>query len=610
MIAPDRFAGVVRLILPVALIAATPALADPVNNNRANATAVGVPATISGTTVAATLDAPVSGSCGFAANSPDVWYLVGPAATADGIKVSTCGGASFDTVLQAFVAEPGNTLGAQVACNDDDPSCGTPSSITWGMTVGQSYYIRVSPYSNGGTGTFTLSTQVVAPPPPASAGPDVTVGECWDIANYGTQLINGQTIRGFAVGTNSWNIGDRPVAWYSGTTRHPVIGQHMYRLKDGKFEQIGMSWLKHGFASTNSPDFGDCQQPPDGGSQLGVNCADLYDSGLNGSRSFLGPRFDVNPITGAFTANWQTLVGPAPGGADVATRRLQVLNSDWNNAGAQYWVDTQYVTADDAQWNNGRNNVSARKLSVTSANSAGFSGLTIQRSTALEAWPTVDPTVLVSTVDFHELTQTAVDPLGGPSQIKNAMGRFLVASKVTENAGGTWNYEYAIMNINSHRAASAFSVRTPLAAAVTAQGFHAPFYHSGDRIDNTPWTNTASDGVVRFATNTSFPATMTLPGTTTVVATVPNYVHWGTLYNVRFTASVPPTVGRAQLTLGRPAADATGYQGTSLAVTNVRVPSVCVADTGSQGGIAGADGTLDNNDFIAFIDGFFNANLL
>ncbi|HYD02395.1 MAG TPA: YncE family protein [Phycisphaerales bacterium] len=33
--------------------------------------------------------------------------------------------------------------------------------------------------------------------------------------------------------------------------------------------------------------------------------------------------------------------------------------------------------------------------------------------------------------------------------------------------------------------------------------------------------------------------------------------------------------------------------------------STCPADVGSQGGVAGADGALDNNDFIAFIDYFF-----
>jgi hypothetical protein len=39
-------------------------------------------------------------------------------------------------------------------------------------------------------------------------------------------------------------------------------------------------------------------------------------------------------------------------------------------------------------------------------------------------------------------------------------------------------------------------------------------------------------------------------------------------------------------------------------------PPVCAADLGAQGGVAGHDGSLDNNDFVVFIDYFFNQNAL
>ena len=42
--------------------------------------------------------------------------------------------------------------------------------------------------------------------------------------------------------------------------------------------------------------------------------------------------------------------------------------------------------------------------------------------------------------------------------------------------------------------------------------------------------------------------------------------------------------------------------------TTAPVTPPCPADLGQQGGIPGADGALDNNDFVAFIDGFFGQN--
>jgi hypothetical protein len=134
-----------------------------------------------------------------------------------------------------------------------------------------------------------------------SVGPDVTVIYLPSVQNYGA--VSG--VRAYAVGTTSCNVGTTPVAWCnnnggcgSGANRlededHPAIAQNLYRLKDGRFEQIGMSWLKHGFVSTNSTDgaCGSCQGPPLGGDQLGVGCTDAYGASLNGSRP-MGQRGD------------------------------------------------------------------------------------------------------------------------------------------------------------------------------------------------------------------------------------------------------------------------------------------------------------------------------
>ena len=81
-------------------------------------------------------------------------------------EMSTCGaaGTSYDTVL--YVRDPG-CAGADLACNDDTPGCGTASNtyhgsrLTIGVTAGRTYVIVVDGY-NGRNGTFTLS---LVPPP-------------------------------------------------------------------------------------------------------------------------------------------------------------------------------------------------------------------------------------------------------------------------------------------------------------------------------------------------------------------------------------------------------------------------------------------------------------
>src|SRR3954467_3021457 len=90
------------------------------------------------------------------------------------------------------------------------------------------------------------------------------------------------------------------------THDHPVIAQNLFRLKNGPGGVIGMSWLKHGFFSTNQVSGAcsgiggqTCRTPPAGSAQLGIGCTAAYSSSLNGSQP-LGPRSQVNGTTGIF----------------------------------------------------------------------------------------------------------------------------------------------------------------------------------------------------------------------------------------------------------------------------------------------------------------------
>ncbi len=340
-------------------------------------------------------------------------------------------------------------------------------------------------------------------------GPDVIVGDLPATSNWGA--VGG--IRAYSVGTTSCNIGDTNLDWISGNNRHPVIGQNLYRLKDGRFEMIGQSWLKHGFfALSGSLCFNDCQGTS--GSQLGVHCSDPYSSGLNGSRGGLGPKYQVNATNGDFT-----YPPTQPSSNSTIGRRLQVQETDVNpalNSGASYFVEGHYVTPDDATSGNGLNNASYREAVVTGGSfNLSLTGTTVRELAAINAWPVHDP-------------PTGSDLMIADKQDIPSDGRFTIVSKATELGGGMWHYEYAVHNLNSHRSARSFSIPLPSGANVTNVGFHDVDYHSGEPFDGTDWAvNIASDSITwstdTFATNANA-----------------NALRWGTMYNFRFDCDCPP----------------------------------------------------------------------
>jgi len=359
----------------------------------------------------------------------------------------------------------------------------------------------------------------------SGVGPDVTVFSFTDVRNYGSA----SGFAAYAVGTQSCNRGDAPLNWCdqtsgcapgAGTADHPVIAQNLYRLKSGRFEQIGMSWLKHGFLSTNSTSTGctgaagqSCQAPPAGQNQLGVGCTDPYSATLNGGRP-LGRRSEVNATTGVFPFPFSSPAGPYT----VYDQRIKVATADVDpalNAGATYWVEGQYVAGDDAGAGNALNNASHRRVTVGAGPTYGLAmtGNFFGQRPAIFSWPAQDPTVLLVNVDVP-----------GP-----IVERFHVARKVTDLGGGHWHYEYAVHNLNSDRGARSFSVEFPGATAFTNVGFKDVDYHSGEPYAGTDWTSSAAGGVLSWSTD-AFATDANA-----------NALRFATLYNFWFDADQPPS---------------------------------------------------------------------
>ena len=353
-----------------------------------------------------------------------------------------------------------------------------------------------------------------------ATGPDVIVGQLTGPSNYSG--IGG--VGAYAIGTTSCNTGTAELNWFANNTNHPVIGQNIYRHEGNTFELLGISYLKHGFTALQQNLCCTCNSSGTG-SRLGVGCSDPYGSGLNGSQGGLGPRWQVNAHTGAFSYPFSQ---QGQGGNSIF-KRIQVQNSDLDpslHPTARYVGEGQYIAPDDAAAGNGNNNVSWREMLVGNFSSGrwnlSFTGGTRRTRPAIRAWRIWDPRV--------ELTDIQV-----PNE-----GFYIVGNLATDNGDGTWHYEYAVYNMNSHISGGSFSVPVPPNVTVTNIGFHDVDYHSGEPYDGTDWvgvrgTNDVSWSTEAFSMNSNA-----------------NAIRWGTLYNFRFDADKAPTSVDATLGFFRP----------------------------------------------------------
>ncbi len=376
-------------------------------------------------------------------------------------------------------------------------------------------------------------------------GPDVIVGQLNGVANYSTDTTTSiGPIDAFAIGTTSCNEGSTVLQWVASTNQHPVIGQNMFRIKDGVMTQIGQGWLKHGFCALSQSLCGPCSGT--GCSTLGIGCSDPYTASRNGTQGNLGPRSQVNGSSG-----WYPYPYSAPSAPANIGRRVQVpvtfLESS-AGAGPDYFVDGQYITPDDSAAQNHMNNVSICPINITGSgnnwNASINPSQTVTEVSMIEHWANIDSDVELTTFDTDE---TGL-----------ATGRFFLAAKVVDMGGGLYNYTYNIYNMNSHAAVGALEVALPAGIVITPS-MHAVHHHSGSGSGTQPgvdpnYSNAGQGFVQAGYDNDAWPATVTgssIKWETDPTTTAANPIRWGTQYTFSFTTFAPPTTGNATVTAWR-----------------------------------------------------------
>ncbi len=381
--------------------------------------------------------------------------------------------------------------------------------------------------------------EILAPKPTAGVSPRIANIDV-AISNMGSLVSLGRTgsfpngLNGLSMSTTSCNVGSQNIPWNAPMqVTHPAISMALYRVMNGRFEQVGQSWMKHGFFATNSSGCGTCQNPGTG-ALLGPGCSDTYGTGNNGDRNYLGGRDEMNPWTGVWTCQnsyFSNYINDCTrrnngSGLDAVAHRLVVGDGDLGNAGATYYYEGYYVNAND---NDHYNNIASRTASFS------WSGT---------LWN-------VTTTDSSQVQGPAINRWGQmrDTAVPRTEGDVIVAVQTTNLGGGMWHYEYAVYNHDLDRQIREYSVPLPTGAVVQNIDFR-----DIDTDGTNQWSAAVANNSITWSTGVFGSATA-------------NPLKFESVYNFRFDCNVAPVNGTASLTLFKPGT------GTTL-TANTKVPLV------------------------------------
>jgi hypothetical protein len=365
----------------------------------------------------------------------------------------------------------------------------------------------------------------------AASGPDVIVGF---VTGGREDDRNAQGQVGLTAATTSCNKGNAPLQWKAlPSNQHPVISLNLYRLMDGRIEQIGKSWVKHGFLAVNSNDCAGIPgvplscTPGNAGDQLRSGCSDTYGAELNADPAQLGPRSKINPVTGKFDpATAKDLTGYPP---SVPLDRIMLMDeAELKFPNATYFLEGHYITADDAAAGNSRNNVTYRQVKPVLQGNAW----SLQNTTPDMAQLWGQPAMSAWKADGAQLAEVATKEGSGVSSY------VIVGSKVTPLGNGKYRYDFAVYNMNSDLAIQSFSVPVKNLDVASVEFKGIPTH--GEIWSNDPWTAKIDQDRVTWSTKT--------------YAQDPNAnaLRWGTTYNFRFVAGAPGAPSKATLAWFKP----------------------------------------------------------
>lgn len=343
---------------------------------------------------------------------------------------------------------------------------------------------------------------------------DVTLIHIGTVAYQGRDTSNPENIRVKAAPSATLkNESEGDVPWiakfsslgnypYDPSDQHPFLVWNMYRISDGRIEQLGGSGVKHAFTTLNFNCSLSCGYI--NGSILAPGCEDVYSSGTNDSNSSQGPRFDIEPSQGLFFSTCSFFDpdcnGTQNNNSSSFENRLMVAESELETPGAEYFLDSWYVIQFDTNvWNSMGYHAINPSQSGTSWSFGPLGPFT--QGPVISEWIAENNT---DPMADHVVVQVPNEDPRQPYPDNMPQGHLRVLVQVTEVSENRWRYNYAVQNYDFDRNIDRFDIPLPDGAQVF-DTFFGDVEVDGEHGD--PWTVDHSNGVLSFQAPANNPLT-------------------------------------------------------------------------------------------------------
>ncbi len=333
-------------------------------------------------------------------------------------------------------------------------------------------------------------------------------------------LGNGNFV--FAPNATLKNVGEADVAWYGKFTgnydpynnsQHPFLFWSAYREVDGRFEQIGLSGIKHAFYTLNT----NCTYNCGNNHILYKGCEDVYSVSNNDGGSYLGPKEELEAFTGIWEEVGSFFDQDGNGIQDNISNntdenRLIVHDSDIIDSNNDFYFSAWYLIRDD----------------INIFNTMGHRSYDLISNQQGTAWSFNNPGTLFPgpASDAYVTPNTTAQDLMSASyrSLQPQEGHLTVAVKVIELEDGLYRYNYMVENHDYDPQVSEIEVTLPAFAS------YADFVWSDiDHDENNDWQVIRQEDKLILSSING------------------NYIDWGMLFSFSFTTNVPPEIGTLTL---------------------------------------------------------------